>query len=63
MKAHADHMAPLGGAIFEGGGKTFINKGTNRRWLDTLTAGAVELVPALRPQPAELRAQYLPREA
>jgi aryl sulfotransferase len=32
MKAHADKIAPLGGAIWEGGGKTFIHKGTNGRW-------------------------------
>jgi aryl sulfotransferase len=38
MKANADHVAPLGGAIFNGGGKAFINKGTNDRWRDTLTA-------------------------
>ena len=28
---------PLGGAIFEGGAKTFINKGVNGRWRDILT--------------------------
>ncbi|CAN5135160.1 sulfotransferase domain-containing protein [soil metagenome] len=38
MKANADRMAPLGGAIFEGGGKTFINKGSNGRWRDVLSA-------------------------
>jgi aryl sulfotransferase len=38
MKANADKSAPLGGAIFEGGGATFINKGTNGRWKDVLTA-------------------------
>jgi aryl sulfotransferase len=37
MKEHADLVAPLGGVTFEGGGKTFINKGTNGRWKDTLT--------------------------
>jgi len=37
MKAHADQMAPLGGAIFDGGGKTFINKGVNGRWRDVLS--------------------------
>lgn len=37
MKEHADLTAPLGGAVWEGGGKTFINKGTNGRWKDTLT--------------------------
>jgi len=38
MKRHADHAAPLGGAIFEGGAGAFINKGTNGRWRDVLTA-------------------------
>jgi aryl sulfotransferase len=38
MKTHAEQMAPLGGALWTGGGKTFINKGTNGRWRDTLTA-------------------------
>jgi len=37
MKAHAANVAPLGGAIFEGGAKTFINKGVNGRWRDILT--------------------------
>ena len=37
MKAHADQLAPLGGAIFEGGGETFINKGVNGRWRDVLS--------------------------
>ena len=32
MKAHAAQAAPLGGAIFEGGASTFINRGTNCRW-------------------------------
>lgn len=38
MKAHAELVAPLGGAIFEGGAKTFINKGVNGRWRDMLSA-------------------------
>ena len=38
MKANADQMAPLGGAIFTGGGASFINKGVNGRWHDVLTA-------------------------
>jgi aryl sulfotransferase len=42
MKAHAEHMSPLGGALWNGGGKTFINKGTNGRWRDTLTADEVK---------------------
>lgn len=36
MKNHGDNVAPLGGAVFEGGAKTFINKGTNGRWRDVL---------------------------
>jgi len=38
MKANADKTAPLGGAIFRGGGKTFINQGTNGRWQSELPA-------------------------
>lgn len=38
MKANAAKAAPLGGAIFEGGAGTFINRGINGRWTDTLTA-------------------------
>ncbi len=37
MKAHAGAVAPLGGAIFDGGAATFINKGNNGRWRDVLT--------------------------
>lgn len=37
MKNHGDKVTPLGGAVFEGGVKTFINKGTNGRWRDVLT--------------------------
>lgn len=36
MKAHAENVSPLGGAIFEGGAQAFINKGTNGRWRDLL---------------------------
>ena len=36
MKANADEAAPLGGALWEGGGKTFIHKGTNGRWREEL---------------------------
>ena len=32
MKGHAAQAVPLGGAIFEGGASTFINRGTNGRW-------------------------------
>ncbi|HEY9568123.1 MAG TPA: sulfotransferase domain-containing protein [Thalassobaculum sp.] len=37
MKANAALVAPLGGAVFTGGGGSFINRGTNGRWRDTLT--------------------------
>lgn len=36
MKANAERIAPLGGAIFEGGGDSFIHKGVNGRWRDVL---------------------------
>jgi aryl sulfotransferase len=38
MKANAVDVTPLAGAIFEGGAKTFINKGVNGRWRDRLSA-------------------------
>ena len=41
MKAHAELSAPLGGAMWNGGAKTFINKGTNGRWRDILTPAEV----------------------
>ena len=37
MKAHAEQVSPLGGAIFEGGATKFINKGVNGRWREVLT--------------------------
>ena len=37
MKAHANKVAPLGGAVFEGGASEFMNKGVNGRWKDTLS--------------------------
>lgn len=37
MKSHAQITAPLGGAFLDGGGETFINKGTNGRWMSVLT--------------------------
>ena len=37
MRAHAEFSVPLGGAVWEGGAKTFIHKGTNGRWRDVLT--------------------------
>ncbi len=38
MKAHGQKTVPLGGALWERGAQTFVNKGTNGRWRDTLTA-------------------------
>lgn len=38
MKANAAKAVPLGGAIFEGGAATFINRGVNGRWSQTLDA-------------------------
>lgn len=37
MKANAARAAPLGGIFWDGGAETFINKGINGRWRDTLT--------------------------
>ncbi len=38
MKANATASVPLGGAFWDGGAETFVHKGTNGRWRDTLTA-------------------------
>lgn len=38
MKDHASKMAPRGGVGWNGGGTTFIHKGTNGRWRDELPA-------------------------
>ena len=37
MKKNSAKTVPLGGAIWNGGSETFINKGTNGRWKDMLT--------------------------
>ncbi len=37
MKKNATKSVPLGGAFWDGGAETFINKGTNGRWRDILT--------------------------
>lgn len=37
MKRNAATAAPLGGAVWEGGAATFINKGANGRWREILT--------------------------
>lgn len=42
MKEHADSFSPLNGAFWDGGGKTFINQGTNQRWKDILTEEDIE---------------------
>ena len=36
MKTNATATVPLGGAFWDGGAETFINKGVNGRWRDTL---------------------------
>ena len=41
MKQHATKSVPLGGAFWDAGAQVFINKGTNGRWADTLTAAEV----------------------
>lgn len=38
MKRNATQSVPLGGAFWDGGAETFIHKGVNGRWADTLTA-------------------------
>jgi aryl sulfotransferase len=37
MKKNAMKIVPLGGAFWDGGSETFINKGVNGRWADTLS--------------------------
>jgi aryl sulfotransferase len=37
MKNNATSSVPLNGALWEGGAQTFIHKGTNGRWIDTLS--------------------------
>lgn len=43
MKKNATKSVPLGGAFWDGGAETFINKGTNGRWRDVLTKEDVDL--------------------
>lgn len=38
MKANATKSVPLGGAFWDGGAQSFIHKGRNGRWKDTLSA-------------------------
>ncbi|WP_428264356.1 sulfotransferase domain-containing protein [Haliangium sp.] len=47
MKQNADHLIPLAGEIFQGGAKSFINKGTNGRWRDVLSADELAAYDAL----------------
>ena len=37
MKRNAQHVAPFGGTLWEGGASTFMHRGTNGRWRDLLT--------------------------
>ncbi|MBH1929331.1 sulfotransferase domain-containing protein [Serratia rubidaea] len=37
MKQNGNKVAPLRGALWQGGGDTFIHKGVNRRWADVLS--------------------------
>jgi aryl sulfotransferase len=37
MKENADQIVPMARVLWNGGGKTFINKGTNGRWRELLT--------------------------
>jgi len=41
MKANGHLTAPLGGALWEGGSDSFLHKGVNRRWADSLSAEEV----------------------
>lgn len=38
MKRNAARAVPLGGAFWDGGAETFIHKGVNGRWIETLSA-------------------------
>ena len=42
MKENGQKTVPLRGALWNGGHKTFINKGTNGRWKDILTSEEIE---------------------
>ncbi|HWT96803.1 MAG TPA: sulfotransferase domain-containing protein [Terriglobales bacterium] len=46
MKTHAATVVPTGGAAWEGGAETFIHRGTNRRWAETLTQGDCKIYEA-----------------
>ena len=38
MREHGEKIVPMGGVMWTGGIKTFIHKGTNGRWRETLSA-------------------------
>lgn len=42
MKKNADDLTPLLGQLFEGGASQFINKGSNARWADVLSASDIK---------------------
>ncbi|MDG1442827.1 MAG: sulfotransferase domain-containing protein [Pseudomonadales bacterium] len=42
MKANASKSVPLGGAFWDGGAETFIHKGKNGRWRDTLREAEIQ---------------------
>ena len=42
MKENATQSVPLGGAFWDGGAKTFIHKGKNSRWRDTLSEDEIQ---------------------
>ena len=42
MKSNAAQSVPLGGAFWEGGARTFIHKGNNGRWTESLPASMSE---------------------
>jgi aryl sulfotransferase len=41
MKANAAKSVPLGGALWDGGAQTFVHRGVNGRWRDTLNAADI----------------------
>jgi aryl sulfotransferase len=42
MKAHAAQNVPFGGRIYTGGAETFMHKGVNGGWKDSLTPQDIE---------------------